>query len=167
MKVVSTLVEAHVFRQTKDDIEFLLIKRADDDELFPGIWQMVTGSIIENEKAFETAWREIQEETGLIPLKFWIAPNVNSFYNQAKDVINFIPVFAALVDSNSQVILSYEHSDYKWVNKEEATKMLIWKGQRNSVDTIHDYFIKEISSLNLIEIRIDGINYISQTKNKD
>lgn len=167
MKVVSTLIEAHIFRKAGDDIEFLLIKRADNDSLFPGVWQMVTGSINENEKAFETAWREIQEETGLIPIKFWIAPNVNSFYNQLKDNINLIPVFAAQVESNCKVTLSNEHSDYKWVNKDEAKQMLIWKGQRNSVDEIHNYFTKEISSLNLIEIKIDDINYISQTKNKD
>lgn len=154
MKIVSTLVEAHVFRQVENDIEFLLIKRSDDDELFPGLWQMVTGSINEGEKAYETALREIQEETGLVPLKFWIAPNVNSFYNQIKDVINFIPVFAALVEKNSKVILSNEHSDYKWVQYDEAVKMLVWKGQRNSVDTIHQYFTKEISSLNLLEIKI-------------
>jgi len=160
MKVVSTLIEAHIFRQVGDSIEFLLIKRADNDSLFPGIWQMVTGSINENEKAFETAWREIQEETGLIPIKFWVAPNVNSFYNQLKDNINLIPVFAAQVEPNSKVTLSSEHSDYKWVTKDEAKQLLIWKGQRNSVDEIHDYFTKEITNLNLIEIKIDDINYI-------
>ncbi len=167
MEIVSTLIEAHIFRKAGDDIEFLLIKRADNDLLFPGVWQMVTGSINENEKAFETAWREIQEETGLIPIKFWIAPNVNSFYNNIKNNINLIPVFAAQVEPNCKVTLSNEHSDYKWVNKDEAKQMLIWKGQRNSVDEIHNYFTKEISILNLIEIKIDDINYISQTKNKD
>ncbi len=155
MKVVSTLVEAHIFRQVDDDIEFLLIKRSDDDELYPGTWQMVTGTIGENEKAFETALREIQEETGLIPLKFWVAPNVNSFYNQVKDHINFIPVFASLVDKSSRVVLSPEHSEYKWVNAAEAKRMLLWQGQRNSVDIIHQYFTKEISSLNLIEINVN------------
>lgn len=156
MKVISTLVEAHVFRQVENDIEFLLIKRADDDELFPGLWQMVTGSIDENEKAFETALREIREETGLIPLKLWVAPNVNSFYNQTKDAINLIPVFAVLVDSNSKVVISNEHSDYKWAKIDEAKKMLAWNGQRKSVDTIHQYFTKEISNLNLNEIKISG-----------
>ena len=154
MKVVSTLIEAHLFRKVETDIEFLLIKRADNDELFPGLWQMVTGSINDNEKAFETALREIREETGLTPLKMWVAPNVNSFYNQSKDVINQIPVFAALVDSSSQVVISNEHSDYKWVGINEAKKMLAWNGQRKSVDTIHQYFTKEISNMNLNEIKL-------------
>lgn len=155
MKVVSTLVEAHVFRKVENNIEFLLIKRADDDELFPGLWQMVTGSINEDEKAYETAIREIKEETGLTILKLWVAPNVNSFYNQTKDVMSMIPVFAALVDVNSKIVLSNEHSDYKWVDINEAKKMLAWNGQRKSVDTIHQYFTEEISNLNLNEIKLN------------
>ena len=158
MKVVSTLIEAHVFRQVENDIEFLLIKRSNDDDLFPGLWQMVTGSINENEKAFEAALREIKEETGMTPLKLWVAPNVNSFYNQTKDVVSLIPVFAAMVDKNSKVVISNEHSDYKWVKIDEAKKLLVWKGQRNSVDTIHQYFTKEISNLALNEIKINKLS---------
>ncbi len=155
MKVQSTLIEAHVFRKINDDIEFLLIKRANNDKIYPGLWQMVTGSIDNSEKAFQTALREIKEETGLTPNNFWVIPNVNSFYDSGKDMINMIPVFAALVDSNASVVLSKEHSDYKWVNKNEAVKILPWKGQRTSVETIHDYFTQELSNLNLLEIKID------------
>jgi len=155
MKVVSTLIEAHVFRKTRDDIEFLLIKRSDNDDIYPGMWQMVTGSIDENEKAFQTAVREIKEETGLSPTKLWAAPLTDSFYNPEKDFINMIPVFAALVDSHARVTLSEEHSDYMWVSKEDAQRVLPWKGQRNSVETIYEYFTMELSNLNLVEIKLD------------
>ena len=63
-----------------------------------------------------------------------------------------MPVFAALVDNNSSVKISDEHCDYKWVNPEEAKKLLAWVGQRNSVDIITQYFTKEIHFLNFIEI---------------
>jgi dihydroneopterin triphosphate diphosphatase len=155
MKVVSTLIEAHVFRKMKDDIEFLLIKRSDNDDIYPGMWQMVTGSIDEKEKAFQTAIREIKEETGLNPVKLWVAPLTDSFYNQEKDFINMIPVFAALVDSHACVTLSEEHSDFMWVSKEDAKRVLPWKGQRNSVETIYEYFTMELSNLNLVEIKLD------------
>lgn len=154
MHLVTFLIEAHIFRQSSDnDIEFLLLKRA-DGEKYSNIWQMVTGSIKKSEKAFETALREIKEETGLTPKQFWVVPNVNSFYEPSKDYICQIPVFAALVEKDSSVRISEEHNEYKWVSLEEAKKLLAWRGQRISVDTIHEYFTKEKSFLNFVEIKL-------------
>jgi dATP pyrophosphohydrolase len=156
MKVAAKLIEAHIFRQNRNDIEFLLLKRSDQD-IYPDIWQMVTGRIEDSEKAFQTAIREIKEETNLEPLKLWVAPNVNSFYSSEADEISMIPVFAALVDSNSQVIISEEHSEFRWVKKDEAKKMLAWIGQRTSVDVIHEYFFNGMSALKFVEIDIEKI----------
>lgn len=154
MKLTSFLIEAHIFRQSiSGEIEFLLLKRA-ENEKYPGIWQMVTGSIKKREKAFQTALREIKEETGLIPKKLWVVPNVNSFYEHVNDYLCMVPVFAALVENNSNVTVSTEHTEYKWANLDETKKLLAWKGQRVSVDTIHEYFTKERSFLNFVEIKL-------------
>jgi dATP pyrophosphohydrolase len=152
MEVVSTLVEVHVFREIENELEFLLLKRA-SNEKYGNVWQMVTGSI-ENEKAFETALRETKEETGLIPLRFWVVPNVNSFYSNDKNQVIMVPVFAILVANNSEVKISTEHSEYKWVRKDEAKKFLAWPGQRQSVDIIYDYFINHQSFLKFVEIEL-------------
>jgi dATP pyrophosphohydrolase len=152
-KIITNLIEAHVFRKTKNGIEFLLLKRS-ETEIYPGFWQMVSGKIRKNEKAYKTALREIKEETGLNPKKFWVAPNVNSFYYPEKDYISLLPVFAALVDSKSKVKLSDEHTEYKWVNPAKAKRMLAWAGQRQSVEIIREYFTKEISFLNFVEINM-------------
>lgn len=153
METNTTLIEAHIFRTNGSDLEFLILKRA-ENENYAGIWQMVTGSIDNNEKAFEAALREIKEETGLIPQKLWVVPNVNSFYSPEKDKVIMIPVFAALVQNNSVVTISNEHSEYKWVKKEEAKQLLAWNGQRKSVDTIYQYFTSEKSSLYFNELKI-------------
>ncbi len=154
MKLTSFLIEAHIFRQSiSGEIEFLLLKRA-ENEKYPGIWQMVTGSIKKREKAFQTALREIKEETGLMPKKLWVVPNVNSFYEPVNDYLCMVPVFAALVENNSNVNVSTEHTEYKWANLDETKKLLAWKGQRVSVDTIHEYFTKERSFLNFVEIKL-------------
>jgi dATP pyrophosphohydrolase len=152
MNVTSSLVEAHVFREIGSEIEFLLLKRA-ANEKYPGVWQMVTGSI-ENETAYQTALREIKEESGLTPTKLWVVPNMNSFYSPEKDVIVMIPVFAVLVDRNQNVIISEEHSEYKWVKKEEAIKLLAWPGQRKSVEIIYEYFTNQQSFLKFVEIHL-------------
>ncbi len=152
MNVESSLIEVHIFRKIENDLEFLLLKRA-SNEKYPDLWQMVTGSI-ENENAHQTALREINEETGLTPIKFWVVPNINSFYSPERDVIVMIPVFAVLVDENQKVIISEEHSEFKWVKKEEAIKLLAWPGQRNSVEIIYEYFTNQQSFLKFVEIHL-------------
>lgn len=151
MKLISNMIEAHIFRESNGKLEFLLLKRS-EAEYYPNIWQMVSGKIRENEKAFETALREIREETGLIPEKMWVAPNINSFYNPEEEYISFLPVFAAKVKNNSIVQLSKEHAEYKWVNVDQAVEMLAWIGQHKSVKVIDDYFRNRKYHLQFVEI---------------
>lgn len=151
MNVTSNLIEAHIFRLVGKELEFLLLKRS-ENEIYPGLWQMVTGSIDDNEKAYQTAIREIKEETGLTPVKFWVVPNVNSFYSPKQNEICMVPVFAALVADDSNVNISGEHSEYKWVSKEEALELLAWPGQKISVEIIYEYFTNQQSFLKFVEI---------------
>lgn len=153
MKVISNLIEAHIFRETKDGIEFLLLKRA-PYQYYPNLWQMVSGKIKDSEKAYETALREIKEETGLSPNQLWIAPNINSFYSPDDEYISLIPVFAAKVDFDSIVKISNEHSECKWLKPEDARNLLAWEGQRKSVDLITEYFLNRKSFLNFVEIKL-------------
>ncbi len=153
MKIVSKLVEAHVFRECDKGIEFLLLKRA-ENQPYPGIWQMVSGKIEKNEKAHETALREIKEETGLIAEKLWAVPNVNSFYEPIENCISMLPVFAAKICDKSQVRICSEHTEWKWVDPEQAKKMLAWVGQKLSVDIIIEYLSRSKNYLNFIEIKI-------------
>jgi len=152
MKIISNLIEAHIFRESENGIEFLLLKRSEDQH-YPGLWQMVTGKIKEGEKAFQTALREIKEETELVPIQLWVAPTVNSFYEPRDEFICLIPVFAVRVKSN-KVKISSEHTEYKWVNKQTAQKLLAWEGQRRAVQIIEDYFLNEKSFFHFVEITI-------------
>jgi dATP pyrophosphohydrolase len=154
MKIISNLIEAHIFIETKKGIKFLLLKRA-NNQIYPGLWQMVTGKIEEKEKAHQTALREINEETGLKPVQLWVAPTINSFYEPKEEYICLLPVFAARVEEETNVILSEEHSEYKWVGKDEAKKLLAWQGQREAVEIIKDYFLNEKSFFHFVELNID------------
>jgi dATP pyrophosphohydrolase len=153
MNVISNLIEAHIFRETVNGIEFLLLRRA-EDQIYPGVWQMVSGKIKESEKAFETSLRELKEETNLVPLKMWVTPKVNSFYSSQTDSICLIPVFAVQVKKDSKVIISNEHSEYKWVTPAEAKKLLAWDGQRKAVELIEEYFLNEKSFLKFVEVKL-------------
>ena len=150
MKIISTMIEAHIFRESEKGIEFLLLKRA-GYQVYPGLWQMVTGKIKTNEKAYQTAIREIKEETSLTPLQLWVAPTVNSFYEPKGEYVCLLPVFAARVDAD-KIKISSEHTEYKWVDKSEAQKLLAWDGQRKAVSIIEDYFLNEKSFFHFVEI---------------
>jgi dATP pyrophosphohydrolase len=153
MKIISNMIEAHIFRKRKNSIEFLLLKRGEDDS-YPGFWQMVTGSMNKNEKSYLAALREIKEETGLKPKRFWVVPNVNSFYSHEKNCISLLPVFACEVVGNREIKISSEHCDYGWYTPAKAKKLLVWPGQRKSVDIITEYFTRRITSWNFVELRI-------------
>lgn len=154
MKVISNLIEAHVFRETVSGIEFLLLKRS-EKQSYPGLWQMVTGKTEGEEKAYQTALREIKEETGLLPVQLWVTPTINSFYEPKDEYICLLPVFAARMEGETNVILSEEHTEYKWVDKEGTKKLLAWPGQREAVDIIEDYFLNEKSFFHFVEIKIE------------
>jgi dATP pyrophosphohydrolase len=153
MRIVSELIEAHIFRKSKKGIEFLLLKRS-PETIYPEIWQMVTGKMNMGEPAYKAALREIKEETGLIPEKLWIAPNVNSFYDHINDTISFLPVFAGRVLSDSKIVISEEHSEYQWASPGNTKKLLAWPGQKKSIDVITEYFTKESNLLKFVEIML-------------
>lgn len=154
MKIISNLVEAHLFKEAGGGIEYLLIKRS-PEQIYPGIWQMVSGKIDESEKAYAAALREIKEETGIIPVKMWVVPRLNSFYTADTDTICIVPVFACLVNQQSEIILSNEHCEYKWISPAGAKKLLAWDGQRKAVDLIEDYFLNEKNFLHFVEVKFN------------
>jgi len=151
MNIKSKIIEAHIFKIVDNELQYLLLKRS-ETEIYPGIWQMVTGEIEVNETAYECAIREIKEETGLSPKEFFIVPNINSFYSEINDSIIMVPVFAARVESKSKVKISDEHSDYVWASINEAKKLLAWPGQINSIQIIEDYFTNKKNFLNFVKV---------------
>ena len=153
MQIISDLIEAHIFRESGIGMEFLLLKRAEKSN-YPDLWQMVTGKIKKNETAYNTALREIKEETGIVPEKFWVAPNINSFYDHMRDVISCLTVFACKASIDSRVALSKEHCEFQWAKPDAAKSLLAWPGQKKSIDIITEYFSEENSLLKFIEIML-------------
>jgi dATP pyrophosphohydrolase len=151
MKIIDDIIEAHIFRLNEGRIEFLLLKRA-ANEVYPLLWQPVTGRMNEGETAYEAALREIAEETNLTPGEFWVVPNVNSFYNPNKDTVSLIPVFVGRVAADSEITISEEHDDYGWFEFEDAIRLLAWPGQRKSAEIINRYFHHEKYYFELIKL---------------
>ena len=122
------------------ELLFLLLKRA-KTKMYEHIWQGVAGKIEEGETSWEAATRELKEETGLTPLKIFVADHISKFYETNGDRINLVPVFGIEVDSKD-VTLSDEHIDYKWIDFEEAFDTLIWNGQKQGLKTVYNMLLK-------------------------
>ncbi len=137
-QILSRFIECIVFKNHTFDPKFLVLKRSDDAKVHPGIWQIVTAKIDDGEKAYETARREVKEETGLKPVELYVAPSINHFYNFWDDSINLIPVFIAEVDSDD-VKISDEHSEFEWLSFEDAFGRIHWENQRKMLEETYKH----------------------------
>lgn len=152
MKIKTYLIEVHIISiEESKNIKYLLLKRSSNQK-YPNIWQMVTGKVDNGELAYQTAKREVMEETNLDLKELYVVPNINSFYDSADNSITHVPVFVGTVEPNSKVKISTEHSEYKWTSAKEAKKLLAWPGQEKSVKIINQYFTKQKNNLNFIKI---------------
>lgn len=152
--VVSRTIEVCVFRKEKGEVRYLLLKRADDEPLYPGMWQLVTGSVKEGEHAVRAAVREFQEETGLEVLRFWVVPYVNSFYVAENDTVHASPLFAVEIEEGREPRLSHEHQSFKWCSYEEATVALVWPGQRFGLQIVHEYIVGGQEASRLLSLQV-------------
>jgi dATP pyrophosphohydrolase len=132
-----------------ESTEFLLLRRAGAETLYPGMWQMITGRIESGEGAVEAARREIYEETGLQPGAILVVPYVASFYFAQDDSIHHVPVFAASVPGDAEVLLSAEHDAFAWLEYEEAWKRLVFPGHREGLRILRDYVIEDDRSMEI------------------
>jgi len=124
---VLRVVDVYPYRETSVNPEFLLLRRAPGTQ-YAGQWRMVGGKIEPDEAAWETALREVQEETGQTPDRLWTIPSVNAFYEWEDDRINLIPAFAAALPRNP--VLDDEHDAFTWLPAQEAVDRLTWPEQQ-------------------------------------
>jgi len=134
-------------RKTEAQFEVLLLKRT---QTLVGEWCQIAGSIEEGETAWQTALRELDEETGLKPTKFYSADTCEQFYEADRDAITIAPVFVAFIDHTAKVSLNHEHSEYRWVSFAEAIEMVAFGGQRRVLHWIEDEFVTRIPSNHLL-----------------
>ncbi len=132
-----TQVEVHVFRRRGKRLETLLIRRSPERSL-AGVWQPVTGGIERGESAMQAAVREVREETGLRPIRWWALEQPASFYDIAADHVRIVPVFVAEVAWTDPVHLSHEHDRYAFMSLERARRTVLWATQRQAIDALVD-----------------------------
>ena len=101
----------------KDNDLYLVVKRNDNDDLFPGAWEFPGGHLEDNENIFEGLKRELKEEIGYDLVN---KPIITNYSDSIKNNIHKIELdFIINVNKDDiNVVLSDEHNDYKWVTKD-------------------------------------------------
>lgn len=151
-KIKVKQVDSYIYRNTDAGPIYLMLKRSTGKH-YEHLWQGVAGKIEKGETATQTVIRELEEETGKKPKKIFIADHIASFYDARNDRIQMVPIFGIEVE-NSEVRLSEEHSEYKWVSFEEALALLTWKGQKEGLRTVHDEITSDDDRTKWAEIKL-------------
>ncbi len=139
--IKSFVVAAYICRLVAGQAHYLVIKRASAH--LNGTWQMVSGRLEADETAWQAALREIKEETGLIPDRLYSPNLVEQFYEPQNNCIHLVPVFVGFIDREQAVVLSHEHSDYRWITIDEADQYLAFALQRRMIREIDQQFVQE------------------------
>jgi dihydroneopterin triphosphate diphosphatase len=146
------IIEVCVFAKTESGPRYLLLKRADDETLYPGIWQLITGGIHDGEKAYNAAYREVYEETKLTAERFYTVPHVNVFYAARLDEVNVTAFFAAELKEPVDPEMSVEHAGFRWCPYEEAHELLVWPGQKRGIEIVRKYIIPDSEPGRLLDV---------------
>ena len=106
-----------------------------------GHWGFPKGNIEAEESAIQAAVRETEEETGLNNLTVinGFREKIEYHYRRSqklvhKEVVYFLAETTAQEDT---VLLSYEHSGFKWVEFNEALKLLTYENARHILQKAH------------------------------
>jgi len=127
--------------------QVLLLKRRNKPV---GEWCQVIGSLEPGETAWQGALREMHEETGLVPKKFYSANTHEQFYDAASDQMLIVPVFVAYVEPDTRIELNDEHSDYAWLNFGAARNRVPFSGQRRVLKFVKRNFVERAANAHLL-----------------
>lgn len=97
----------------------LLLKRAATDPVDPNEWENAGGKLEQGETLETAVRREIKEETGLEARVCNLA-----YLTYVQKTQPYLLIVYLCETDMEEVVLSHEHQDFIWADKEQCTKLL-------------------------------------------
>ncbi|WP_080656096.1 NUDIX hydrolase [Butyrivibrio fibrisolvens] len=125
-----------------EDGTYLLMKRSDDKDVYPGFWEASAGgSALSGEEPLEAATRELLEETGLVPDSMEL---VNVLFKDPSRAMFYSYLARVSCDKDSVTLQEGETVAYKWLDKEA---FLEYVDLENTIGSHNQRFEKYINTL--------------------
>jgi len=116
-----TKVSTAVLTNKKNEV--LILKRSKKVRTYRELWSGVSGYVEENEKPYETAIKEIKEETGLKKKDIKLIKKLKvikftDIYRNEKYNWELYP-FVFLTEKKDKINIDWEHTEYRWIKPSE------------------------------------------------
>lgn len=127
-------IEVFLFKKSSNGaIFFLLLKRVPEKGSF---WQPITGNVGAGESFEEAARREVEEETGISKGKLIDTGYSFDYFDEGSWW--YEKAFGMKAREGAPIILSREHTEFKWVTKDEAlNEYLKWPGNKEGLKSLY------------------------------
>lgn len=102
------------------DNKLLLTLRSDEKELYPGLWENTSGSVVSGETSAQAVRRELEEETGIVATEDELV-----FLGTARKAFSFVDIYLVrkTVDEDAIRLQKGETTAYMWVTLAELEEI--------------------------------------------
>ena len=126
-----------LFRSDSNKNEFLLLN-------YPqGHWDFIKGKVEPGETPYETASRETKEETGISDIEFidGFEESVEYNFRVKNEDIHKTVVFFLAKTNEKKITLSHEHSDFVWLEYDDALKKTTFRNAKNILSKANELLL--------------------------
>ena len=129
-----------LFRSDSNKNEFLLLN-------YPqGHWDFIKGKVEPGETPYETASRETKEETGISDIEFidGFEESVEYNFRFKNEDIHKTVVFFLAKTNEKKITLSHEHSDFVWLEYDDALKKTTFRNAKNVLSKTNEFLLNTV-----------------------
>jgi 8-oxo-dGTP pyrophosphatase MutT (NUDIX family) len=129
-----------LFRSDSNKNEFLLLN-------YPqGHWDFIKGKVEPGETPYETASRETKEETGISDIEFidGFEESVEYDFRFKNEDIHKTVVFFLAKTNEKKITLSHEHSDFVWLEYDDALKKTTFRNAKNVLSKTNEFLLNTV-----------------------